>query len=178
MRHLLLTALIVLSQSGAVFAQSVQDSVVEQLTAQGFEITKMRRTFLGRVRIEAQSEDLERELVFNPNTGEVLRDYWEARARNATTEDGEDGAQTAPDINLLSPTGERGAGATGEDTPGDSPSGNGFDGFSGGPSGGFGDGQFNGPSNGSGNNSGDGPSDGPSGSPGGGNAGRDRGRGN
>lgn len=58
-------------------AQSVQDHVVQQLQAQGFLKIKIERTFLGRIRIEAYSDRFERELVINPNTGEILRDYWE-----------------------------------------------------------------------------------------------------
>ena len=60
------------------FAQSVEDSVIEQLRAQGFDKITVERTFLGRLRFEAYSDTLERELVINPNTGHVLRDVWEA----------------------------------------------------------------------------------------------------
>ena len=60
------------------FAQSVEDSVISQLRAQGFDNITVERTFLGRLRFEAFSDTLERELVINPNTGHVLRDVWEA----------------------------------------------------------------------------------------------------
>jgi hypothetical protein len=39
---------------------------------------------LGRIRVIAYRDDLRRELVFNPQTGEILRDYWR------TIEDGDD----------------------------------------------------------------------------------------
>jgi len=77
-----------LSTSLPVAAQSIQDRVVQQLSDQGFEIVQMKRTLLGRVRIEAQGGGLARELVFNPNTGEILRDYWEA-SESDEDEDGD-----------------------------------------------------------------------------------------
>jgi hypothetical protein len=56
-------------------AQSVQDQVVTQLQAQGFKGIEVQRTFLGRLRFTAESSSFYRELVINPQTGEVLRDY-------------------------------------------------------------------------------------------------------
>ena len=58
-------------------AQSAQDAIVAQLTEQGFRNISVSRTLLGRVRILAVSSDLRREIVFNPATGEIIRDYWE-----------------------------------------------------------------------------------------------------
>lgn len=58
-------------------AQSVQEQIVSQLAGQGFTKIELSRTFLGRVRVLASSDKLVRELVFNPATGEILRDYWE-----------------------------------------------------------------------------------------------------
>ena len=58
-------------------SQTLEESVVQQLQAQGFTSIRMERTFLGRLRFEAYSDTLERELVINPNTGQVLRDVWE-----------------------------------------------------------------------------------------------------
>ena len=60
--------------------------IVAQLRAQGFAQIRVSHTFLGRVRIEAQSPRLHREIVLNPKTGEILRDY---------TEDGGDGSRFA-----------------------------------------------------------------------------------
>jgi len=36
----------------------------------------MQRTLLGRLRIVASDGTRRREIIINPNTGEVLRDYW------------------------------------------------------------------------------------------------------
>ena len=57
-------------------AQSVQEQIVGQLRAQGFTEISLNRTWLGRVRVVALRDGLRRELVFNPQTGEILRDYW------------------------------------------------------------------------------------------------------
>lgn len=56
-------------------AQSVEDQVVTQLQEQGFAEIEVHKTFLGRLRFTAESELFYRELVINPQTGEVLRDY-------------------------------------------------------------------------------------------------------
>ena len=65
-------------------AQSVQESIVAQLQAQGFNQIRVERTWLGRVRIVALSPTLERELVFNPQSGEILRDFWVGRDEGPT----------------------------------------------------------------------------------------------
>ena len=87
MRHVLIALFLLLP--GLATAQSVQDQIVSQLTAQGFTRIEVSRTLLGRVKIEARSATLERELVFNPVTGEILRDYWEDR---------DDGSAAAPRV--------------------------------------------------------------------------------
>ena len=62
---------------GALWAQDIQSQIVAQLQAQGFERIEIARTWLGRIRIEAEGPGIEREIILNPNTGEILRDYWE-----------------------------------------------------------------------------------------------------
>ena len=74
-----LTLFLLLIVAAPATAQSVQDQIVSQLRSQGFEQIELSRTFLGRIRVVAVSDTLERELVFNPTTGEILRDYWEER---------------------------------------------------------------------------------------------------
>jgi hypothetical protein len=81
-------ALLTFALSAApAFAQSVEDQVLTQLQAQGFVEITMRRTLLGRLRVVAANERYRRELVINPNTGAILRDYWVE-----LMEDGDDGA--------------------------------------------------------------------------------------
>jgi hypothetical protein len=77
MRHVLM--ILFLLCPGLASAQSVQDQIVSQLTAQGFSRIEVSRTLLGRIKIDARSANLDRELVFNPVTGEILRDYWRDR---------------------------------------------------------------------------------------------------
>lgn len=62
-----------------VGAQSLENQLLSQLQAEGYSEIDMRRTLLGRLRITALTETHEREIVINPRTGEVLRDYVEER---------------------------------------------------------------------------------------------------
>jgi hypothetical protein len=62
-------------QAAPARAEIWEDLVVEALVDQGYEVSMIHRTMLGRVRIVAISETLRREIVLNPHTGEVLRDY-------------------------------------------------------------------------------------------------------
>lgn len=49
--------------------------VEQELRQQGFTAMSVSRTWLGRTRIEARSRTEHREIVINPYTGEILRDY-------------------------------------------------------------------------------------------------------
>ena len=75
--------------AGPVAAASLQDQVVDQLRAQGFTEIRVSRTLLGRIRIAAHGNGYEREIILNPRTGEILRDFWDK-------EDG-DAALISPD---------------------------------------------------------------------------------
>jgi hypothetical protein len=61
--------------AGPGWADPLQDQVTAALEAQGYDVVSVGRTWLGRVRILAESDALRREIVLNPTTGEVLRDY-------------------------------------------------------------------------------------------------------
>ena len=56
---------------------SALEKTIGLIISQGFEIKEMKRTWLGRIRIEASNDNHEREIVINRVTGEILRDYWE-----------------------------------------------------------------------------------------------------
>jgi hypothetical protein len=62
--------------SGQALAQDYVGSVTSQLKKMGFRITREERTLLGRVRIVATRSDGRREIIINPNSGEILRDLW------------------------------------------------------------------------------------------------------
>lgn len=79
-RRVFITALTsALLSAPTAFAQSVSvvDQVIAQLKAQGYTRITLGRTFLGRTRIVAVNETMRREIIINPATGEILRDYWE-----------------------------------------------------------------------------------------------------
>ncbi len=69
----LLTA--ALMAAGPVSGQSLRESVIAQLAGQGFARITVSRTLLGRMRFVAENDLYRREIVINPGTGEVLRDY-------------------------------------------------------------------------------------------------------
>lgn len=88
------TALIILALTASpapALAQSVEEQVRTQLSAQGFTEIDMRRTLLGRLRVVATSETHRREIVINPGSGAILRDYWEER--DGDDEDDDDGVR-------------------------------------------------------------------------------------
>lgn len=79
-RRFIISLVGALMLAGPAFAETVQDRIVAQLGRQGFDRITISTTFLGRVRIVAQSATQRREIIFNPRTGEILRDYWAALA--------------------------------------------------------------------------------------------------
>ncbi|MEP2534233.1 hypothetical protein [Shimia sp.] len=58
-------------------AETRVEAITRQLASQGYTDIEVSRTFLGRVQIEANRGGLEREIILNPRSGEILRDYWE-----------------------------------------------------------------------------------------------------
>lgn len=82
--------------AGAGAATPGQDMVTASLGEQGFEVTLVHWTWLGRIRIIAVSADIRREIVINPNTGEILRDYSQALVAEAEIQNGgQDGSDTS-----------------------------------------------------------------------------------
>ncbi len=73
MRKTLLVLAMVLV-AAAAWAAGVADAWVRQLTREGYERITISRTWLGRTRILAEKGEIEREIVLNSRTGEVLRD--------------------------------------------------------------------------------------------------------
>lgn len=56
-------------------AQGIGSVIADQLREQGYQQITQGRTLLGRQRILAVRDGIEREIVFNPVTGEILRDF-------------------------------------------------------------------------------------------------------
>ncbi|MCB1388803.1 MAG: hypothetical protein KDK12_06620 [Rhodobacteraceae bacterium] len=59
------------------FALDRVDDVVRDLRRQGYGAITIGRTLLGRTRIVATGTPGRREIVVNPRTGEILRDFWD-----------------------------------------------------------------------------------------------------
>ena len=75
MNKLLLAVALWVGLIGAVWARTVEEQLLATLRTQGYEILEQGYTFLGRLRVVAQNGQLRREIVINPGTGEILRDY-------------------------------------------------------------------------------------------------------
>jgi hypothetical protein len=84
-KRLLIPVLIAASLAGPpASAGATQDRIVAELREQGFTRIEIARTLLGRTRIVAVSPAYRREIVFNPATGVILRDFWSARSAGGT----------------------------------------------------------------------------------------------
>ncbi len=62
--------------------------IISQLKSQGYHLVEREKTWLGRIVLEFESKTHEREIIVNPNTGAVIRDYKE----RLDGEDSDDGA--------------------------------------------------------------------------------------
>jgi len=67
-----------MAAAGPALALTMEERLIGQLRAQGFDRISVSRTLLGRTRIVAVAADQRREIIFNPRTGEILRDFWES----------------------------------------------------------------------------------------------------
>ncbi len=113
-------------------AETVQD-VIRTLQSEGYTVTEVGRTFLGRIRVEAVLGDVRREVILSRSTGEIKQDaIFESAGSGGST-----GAAASGNASSNSNAGGNGNGNSG---------GNG-----GGNSGGNGNGGGNGGGNGNGN---------------------------
>lgn len=107
LRHLPLTLLLALAAPAA--AQSDYAApVISRLEAEGFVVTEVKRTLLGRTLIVSQNRRGLREVVLNRHTGEVLRDRMFARS---SPQPPQTSTPTAP---AAGPTGTAGSGNGGD----------------------------------------------------------------
>lgn len=74
-------------------AASVRDRIISELREDGYSEIRTSRTLLGRLRFLATRADARREIVVNPNTGLILRDYvrFFSRSGSGSGSDGSDG---------------------------------------------------------------------------------------
>jgi phage major head subunit gpT-like protein len=73
MKRTIVSALMLGMMAGTALAGTVDD-VINNLKSQGFTISEVEKTFLGNVKIEANSGTIEREVVYSPLLDKVLRD--------------------------------------------------------------------------------------------------------
>lgn len=71
----LLMALIFAAPAAHADAEVVRDRIVSVLREDGYGEIRISRTLLGRMRFVGSRPDARREIVVNPNSGVVLRDY-------------------------------------------------------------------------------------------------------
>lgn len=85
MARKIIGALVVGTMGAApAFADDFSDRIVRQLERQGFSKIETEQTWLGRTRILAEGSDGQREIIVNPNTGEILRDLWLTQGGDAS----------------------------------------------------------------------------------------------
>lgn len=75
-------------------ARDVESDVTTRLAREGFRIASRRRTWLGRVLIKARKGKLWREVVFDPTTGDILRDFIDEAEEVRTISTGGSGGAT------------------------------------------------------------------------------------
>ncbi len=73
---LLLVLALAVGCAGQVRAEEPVDRILRDLKQLGYDSIQVERTLLRRTRIVAQSDEAQREIIVNPNTGEILRDLW------------------------------------------------------------------------------------------------------
>jgi hypothetical protein len=83
-RKLMLGLAVLLTLPRALMAQNAPDQIVKQLHTQGYTTISVERTWLGRTRILASNPEAQREIIVNPTTGEILRDFWKPLAVGAS----------------------------------------------------------------------------------------------
>ena len=71
----ILTYALALTLIGTAAFADVTTAWVKQLQLDGYDDIAVSRTWLGRIRIIAEKDEIEREIILHRATGEVLRDY-------------------------------------------------------------------------------------------------------
>jgi hypothetical protein len=114
MKRLLITGLMLFSTIDMALAESVSDRIFANLRAQGYFVVQQDRTWLGRIWVLARNKTVQREVVFDPTTGEVLRDYTvlladlESQMQIDLARDNGDGDHPVPTLPLAVATSEAG----------------------------------------------------------------------
>ena len=128
-RAVLSISLALLLSATVALAQSFADVVVARLRDQGYSSITVNRTLLGRAQIVGISQTERREIILNPRTGEILRDFSQFLVSGSETDTPTVGSD---------PSGS-GADGSGSDNSGSDSSGSGSDGGGGDDGGGSGE---------------------------------------
>ena len=75
LKRFLIVILLLAAPPALADADRVRDFVVRELREDGYSEIRITRTWLGRLRFVARNGDRRREIVVNPATGVILRDY-------------------------------------------------------------------------------------------------------
>ncbi len=75
LKRLLIIVLLMVAPPVLADADQVRDLVVRELREDGYSEIRITRTWLGRLRFVARNGNRRREIVVNPATGVILRDY-------------------------------------------------------------------------------------------------------
>lgn len=75
MRNLILGMVFLLAASLPSWAQTPEEMIIASLEEQGYHVVTRDRTWLGRIWLLVENGEVRREIVFNPGTGEIMRDY-------------------------------------------------------------------------------------------------------
>ena len=89
-RILLVLLLAFAPQPGAADAADVRDRIVQELRREDYREIRISRTLLGRMRFVAIRPDARREIVVNPTTGVILRDYIRYTRSSSRSDDEDD----------------------------------------------------------------------------------------
>jgi len=89
-RQILAGLLATLALPTAAIAQTAEEQVIDQLKRQGYRRITLGRTLLGRRRIVATGPRGRREIILNPSTGAILRDYLDRSDRGRSRDDRDD----------------------------------------------------------------------------------------
>lgn len=114
-----------LALPGALRADAISDPIVAELRRQGFGAISVEKTWLGRLRIVASGADGQREIVVNPQTGEILRDVWQGRSGGSGILGDRSGGGRSGRGSEAPPSGTAGSGTSGSGTSGSGSSGTG-----------------------------------------------------
>ncbi len=92
------------------WGQTPEEMIIASLEEQGYHVVLRDRTWLGRIWLLVENDEVRREIVFNPGTGEIMRDYAvmiaaaEPDSKKSSKDSGSTLATAAPTSGLIKST--------------------------------------------------------------------------